>query len=72
MTRIHIIWGESPEPGDKPVTYQFASEAEAEAFRAGIEASMGWFAATEVANAGVRVNRNREIADSRVVRGWSS
>lgn len=44
-TKIHtitILWGESPEPDDKPVTYTFNTKAELQAFIDGIEACDGW------------------------------
>ena len=39
---ITILWGECPEPGDEPVTYEFDTGAELTAFMRGIEAAEGW------------------------------
>jgi len=39
---ITILWGESPEPYDEPVTYTFNTDAELQAFIDGIEAGDGW------------------------------
>lgn len=39
---IMILWGESPETDDRPVTYTFKTQAELTAFREGIAAGDGW------------------------------
>lgn len=40
--KITILWGETPEPGDKAKTYEFATEAELAAFKLGVEEMDGW------------------------------
>jgi len=42
MPFIDILWGESPEPEDEPVRYEFDTFAEREAFCKGINESDGW------------------------------
>ena len=39
---VRILWGSSPEPGDKPVLYEFDTEAELTAFLEGVDESNGW------------------------------
>ena len=39
---ITIMWGESPEADQDPVTYTFGSQAELDAFLKGIEEMDGW------------------------------
>lgn len=42
LFKTWIIWGQSPEPGDKPTEYAFATQAELDAFLEGIEEAEGW------------------------------
>jgi predicted RNA-binding Zn-ribbon protein involved in translation (DUF1610 family) len=39
---VTILWGQAPEPGDKPITYSFSTKAELDAFMEGVEAMDGW------------------------------
>lgn len=39
---VHVVWGERPDVGATPTTYSFATEAEAEAFRKGVDEGTGW------------------------------
>ena len=40
--RVHVIWGEEPEKGSTPDTYDFSTPAEAEAFCQGAQDMVGW------------------------------
>lgn len=40
--KITILWGEAPEPGDEAKTYEFATEAELNAFKLGVKEMDGW------------------------------
>lgn len=42
MAKAYIIWGEVPEHGAEPVEYEFASEAEVNAFLLGVDEASGW------------------------------
>lgn len=42
MPEVRILWGTAPERGDEPVTYQFATEAEVNAFLKGVDEANGW------------------------------
>ena len=39
---VTILWGEAPQPDQKPVTYYFDTEEEVIAFMRGIEEMNGW------------------------------
>jgi hypothetical protein len=54
--KVTILWGEYPEVGDKSVTYEFATLAEANAFRLGIEEMNGWLGYAEVDEGYVHVD----------------
>ena len=42
LLSVTILWGSTPEPDDTPVTYEFPTQAEMDAFMAGVEAANGW------------------------------
>ena len=42
MYTVTILWGECAEGTDTPVTYEFSTEAEREAFLWGVEEMNGW------------------------------
>lgn len=42
MPKISILWGEVPETGDSAKTYEFATQAELDAFKLGVEEACGW------------------------------
>jgi hypothetical protein len=48
MAKVSILWGECPEHGDEAVTYKFNTEAEANAFRLGIDEMDGFLGYEEV------------------------
>ena len=48
MFKVTILWGESPEDGQEAITYKFKTEAEANAFRLGIDEMEGWLGYEEV------------------------
>ena len=48
MHKVTILWGESPEDGQEAITYKFKTEAEANAFRLGIDEMEGWLGYEEV------------------------
>lgn len=47
--KITILWGETPEDGQKAITYKFVTTAELSAFILGIEEMDGWMGYEEVA-----------------------
>jgi hypothetical protein len=47
--KVSILWGETPDYGNAAVTYEFETEAEASAFRLGVEEMSGWLGYEEVA-----------------------
>jgi hypothetical protein len=47
MPAITILWGEMPEPGDSAKTYEFATEAELDAFKLALEEFDGWMSYSE-------------------------
>jgi hypothetical protein len=56
--KVTILWGENPDVGDEGVTYEFATLAEANAFRLGIEEMNGWLGYAEVDEGYVHVGRD--------------
>jgi len=48
MPKISILWGETPEDGQKAKTYKFKTKAELEAFKLGISEHEGWYEWEEV------------------------
>ena len=48
MPKITILWGETPEDGQKAITYKFKTKAELEAFEHGIAEMDGWLGWDEV------------------------
>jgi hypothetical protein len=40
--QVHVLWGKHVEPGDRPRTFSFATEAELNAFRSGMAEAVGW------------------------------
>ena len=40
--KVNIHWGEHPELGSLPTTYEFATKGELVAFMKGVEAAEGW------------------------------
>jgi hypothetical protein len=40
--KIRILWGQSHEPDDEPTQYEFATEAEFDAFMHGVDEANGW------------------------------
>lgn len=45
---VRILWGGSPEPGDKAKTYTFQTEAERHAFMLGVAEMDGWMGYREL------------------------
>lgn len=39
---VRILWGQAPDPEDKPHTYTFSSQELLDAFMEGVEAASGW------------------------------
>lgn len=39
---VQILWGQTPEPDQEPVTYEYPTRAEFDAFMDGVEAASGW------------------------------
>tara|TARA_R110002050_G_scaffold68771_2_gene149019 strand:+ start:585 stop:788 length:204 start_codon:yes stop_codon:yes gene_type:complete len=48
MPKITILWGETPEDGQKAKTYTFKTKAELEAFKFGVSEMNGWYDWEEV------------------------
>jgi hypothetical protein len=48
MPKITILWGETPEDGQKAITYKFKTNAELEAFKLGLSEHEGWYEWEEV------------------------
>jgi len=42
MYKISILWGQSPEDGQKAITYKFNTSEELDAFLLGIDEMDGW------------------------------
>jgi hypothetical protein len=40
--KVSILWGSSPEPGDRTITYAYETAAELEAFIDGVDEACGW------------------------------
>lgn len=40
--KLHIFWGEEPEDGSKPTTYEFNTQQEAVEFLNGVSEGNGW------------------------------
>lgn len=40
--KVTILWGEVPEPGDQATTYEFATQAELDAFLLGVVNAGGY------------------------------
>ncbi len=72
MIQVHLIFGSIREPGDQAETHSFATEAEADAFRLGVETASGWLAVYEVSNGSVRVHRDGTLAPDDIVNDWSN
>ena len=49
---VAIKWGRDTEPGDKPIHYNFATEAELDAFLWGVQEMDGWAGYTVIDNDG--------------------
>jgi hypothetical protein len=48
MPKITILWGETPEDGQKAKTYKFKTKVELEAFKFGVSEMNGWYDWEEV------------------------
>jgi hypothetical protein len=48
MPKTTILWGETPEDGQKAITYTFKTKAELEAFKFGVSEMDGWLGWDEV------------------------
>lgn len=48
MPKVSILWGKTPEVGDKAVKYDFDTQAELDAFMLGVNEADGWAAFKEV------------------------
>jgi hypothetical protein len=59
---LHIMWGESPEDGQKAATYLFNTGAERDAFIRGVNEMDGWLGWEEVDSADV-VHRSEEDSE---------
>lgn len=53
-TDVFAMWGENPEEGQRPEAYTFATVEEAEAFKQGADACVGWTAWVAVPSADYR------------------
>jgi len=51
---ITILWGETPEPDDEPITYEFDTQKELKAFIHGINESDGWMGWEEIDSTNLR------------------
>jgi hypothetical protein len=42
MPNITILWGQCPEPHQEPITYEYKTQAELDAFCHGVDEMDGW------------------------------
>jgi hypothetical protein len=40
--KVTILWGQVREPDQEPITYEFVTKSELDAFLEGVDAAVGW------------------------------
>lgn len=59
MPNITILWGQCPEPHQEPITYEFKTQAELDAFCHGVDEMDGWLG-YEIIEEGYMTNKEYE------------